>query len=140
MYFDSKIFSRANRSIAQGALTNSKHADRFVKGIFPTHIKSGKGAYLIDESGNKFTDYICGLGTNLLGYGNPKHTNSLVEGLGLGFSHSLPTLTEIEAAETYKAIFPFVDRVKFLKTGTEACMAAVRIARAYHEAKGNLER
>ncbi len=120
---------RAQRCIAQGALTNSKRPDCFVKGVYPTHVKRGQGCWLWDHRGNRYLDFITGLGTNLLGYAQTTINAAISEQMGLGASHSLSTHVEIETAETLKALFPFVDAVKFLKTGSEACSAAIRIAR-----------
>jgi glutamate-1-semialdehyde 2,1-aminomutase len=123
-------YRRAQDSIAQTALTNSKRPETFVKGVFPTHIERGQGAYLWDHSGKKYLDFVCGLGANILGYGNDVVNQAISSQLRHGASHSLPTHHEVEFAEGLKALFPFCDAFKFLKTGTEACMAAVKIARA----------
>lgn len=126
-YFD--LWKRAQDCIAQGALTNSKHPARHVLGVYPTHISHGRGASLIDHNGRRYLDYICGLGANLFGYGNTRALDQRV--LLDGFSHSLPTHHEVEAAEALKQLFYFVDKFKFLKTGSEACAASLRMARAY---------
>jgi glutamate-1-semialdehyde 2,1-aminomutase len=121
---------RAQDCIAQGYLTNSKRPSCHVMGVYPTHIKHGHGASLWDVSGRKYTDFICGLGTNLLGYGHQRIASAISSQLMHGYCHSFATYHELEAAEKLKEMFPFVDAVKFLKTGSEACSAAVRIARA----------
>lgn len=130
---DFSLYQRAQDCIAQGALTNSKHPENHVLGVYPTHLgkKPGSGAYLYTDSGDQYVDYICGLGANLLGYGNSQICEAIRPFLQYGGSHSLPTIFEVEAAEALKSMFVFVDLVKFLKTGTEACMAAIKIARAY---------
>jgi glutamate-1-semialdehyde aminotransferase len=76
-------------------------------------------------------DYICGLGCNLFGYGNDRIGREIVRHAFGGASHSLPTVHEVEAAEAVKSMFPFIDLVKFCKTGSLACDAAIKIARAY---------
>jgi glutamate-1-semialdehyde 2,1-aminomutase len=121
---------RAQESIAQAYLTNSKRPESLVKGCYPTHIQRGQGAYLYDHDGRKYLDFICGLGTNLLGYGQEQVASAMAAELRHGYSHSFATHHEVEAAEKLKECFPFVDAVKFLKSGSEACSAAVRIARA----------
>lgn len=122
---------RSERCISQGALTNSKHPDSLVRGAYPTHISHGHGCYLYEaEYHKKYIDYICGLGTNLLGYGNDLINKDLQSILYGGFSHSLPTKQEVITAEKLKEIFVFVDHWKFLKSGSEACNAAIKIARA----------
>jgi len=121
---------RAQKSVAQGALTNSKHPQMLIQGAYPTHVSHGIGSYLYDMEGRKYLDYICGLGVNLFGYGNDKINKELMKHIYGGFSHSLPTKHEVEAAEALKEIFCFVDRWKFLKSGSDACSAAIKIARA----------
>lgn len=129
---DFSLYQRAQSCIGQGALTNSKHPDNHVLGVYPTHLnhKPGSGAYVYSGS-TQYVDYICGLGTNLLGYGNGYITEAVRPFLQYGCSHSLPTIFEVEAAEALKTMFYFTDKWKFLKTGTEACMAAIKMARAH---------
>jgi glutamate-1-semialdehyde aminotransferase len=130
-YSATRVWQRAQQCIAQQTLTNSKHPRTHVAKVYPTHVKHGRGATLIGFDDKEYIDFICGLGTNLLGYGNPLVTRAAhVAALG-GMSHSLPTHHEIEAAEKLKEFFPFIDLVKWLKTGTDACSAAIRIARAH---------
>jgi glutamate-1-semialdehyde aminotransferase len=127
---DFNYYKRGNESIAQGCLTNSKHPRCHILGPYPTHLVRGKGCYVFDRYGKQYIDFICGLGTNLLGYANKEITdvcyNEMLKGQNLSFA----TCTEVEAAEKIKQIFT-VDRVKFLKTGTEASMGALKIARAH---------
>lgn len=121
---------RALDCIAQGALTNSKRVESHVKGVYPSHLARGLGCHTWDYEGRKYIDFICALGTNLLGYANERVNQAIASQLKNGASLSLGTIHEIEAAEKVKELFPFVDAVRFLKTGSEACSAAVRIARA----------
>lgn len=123
------IWLRAQACIAQGALTNSKHPESNLYGLYPTHIMYGHGSHLYDKQDRSYLDYICGLGTNLFGYGCEPITQELKKSIYGGFSHSLPTYAEVECAESLKQIFVFVDRWKFFKTGSEAAAAAVKIAR-----------
>lgn len=121
---------RAQNCIAQGYLTNSKRPESLVKGVYPTHVTRGLGAFLWDTAGKRYLDFICGLGTSLLGYANERVNGAVAEQMRRGATHSLASTTELEAAEKLKELFPFVDAVKFLKSGSEACSAATRIARA----------
>jgi glutamate-1-semialdehyde 2,1-aminomutase len=130
---DSDVFSlhrRAQQCIAQGYLTNSKRPESHVKGVYPSHVSYGRGCYLWDHRGGRYLDFICGLGTNLLGYGNEIVSQAIASQLRGGYSHSFATHHELDAAETLKAVFPFTEAWKFLKSGSEACSAAIRIARA----------
>lgn len=120
---------RAQDCIAQSYLTNSKRAQSHVMGVYPTHVRHGHGCHLWDHNGKRYIDFICGLGTNLIGYGNARIAQAIEEQLMNGYNHSFATHHELDAAEKVKELFPFVDCVKFLKSGSEACSAAVRIAR-----------
>lgn len=122
---------RERALIAHGALTNSKRPESFVYGVYPTHLKRGLGSLVWDHRGKQYVDFICALGANLLGYANEEVERALVKQLRNGITLSLATEHEIILAEKLKGMFPWVERMRFLKTGTEACMAAMRIARAY---------
>lgn len=124
-------WKRAQSCIAQGALTNSKNPHMHVFGVYPTHINRGDGAYVVDHNNQRYLDYICGLGVNLFGYGFRRHVDAVTNSLPNGFSHSLPTHHELDCAEALKEIFHFTEKWKFLLSGSEACSAAIRIARAY---------
>jgi glutamate-1-semialdehyde aminotransferase len=131
-YNGSELNIRAERSIAHGALTNSKRPSAFVRGVYPTHIRRGHGSVLFDVDGNRYIDTVCGLGTNLFGYGNPQIGEAVARAMQSGGSvFSLGSDLEVEVAETLKGTFPFLERLRFLKTGSEGCAAAVRIARAF---------
>ncbi len=121
---------RAQDCIAQNYLTNSKRAQAHVLGVYPTHIARGQGAYLYDHAGKKYLDMICGLGANILGYGNERVAAAIMAQTPYGYSHSFATHHEIECAEKLKELVAFIDAVKFLKSGSEACNAAIKIARA----------
>jgi glutamate-1-semialdehyde 2,1-aminomutase len=128
--FDWSWDKRERESIAQGALTNSKRPACLVRGVYPTHLKRGLGCHVWDMQGRQYVDFIGGLGCNLLGYANGEVNAAAIDRLNQGVTLSLSTPLEVECAEKVKEIFPFVERVKFLKTGSDACNAAVRIARA----------
>lgn len=129
-YSDFEYWKRAQDSVAQGALTNSKHPSSHVFGVYPTHIKNGSLGYLYATNGKRYRDYICGLGSNLFGYSPPGLAQRLTPYLNGGFSHSFPTVHEVETAERLKEMFYFVDKFKFLKSGSQACTAAIKMARA----------
>jgi len=106
-------WKRAQKVIVDGTGTFSKRPDQFIEGVYPTHCYGGEGNYLITDQG-KFFDTMSGLGANLYECAE---------------SFTLPTVYEVLLAEKIVSIFP-VDKVKFLKTGSEACNAAVRYMRA----------
>jgi len=122
--------SRAEACLAQGCVTYSKRSDQFVKGVFPTHaVKTPWGpqktckikACFYGEPLKEYVDMIGGLGSTIL---YPEN------------NYCLPSPREIYLAEMVKARFPFIDKIKILKTGSEACQAAIRIARAYQRNAG----
>lgn len=121
---------RAAECVAQGALTNSKHPNRFVKGVYPTHIKRASGCLVECNDGKTYIDFICGLGTQLYGYNNPKITAAIKKELDKGLSYSLPSTLEVEFLELAKGVFN-CERFKILKSGSDACTAAIKIARAH---------
>jgi glutamate-1-semialdehyde 2,1-aminomutase len=127
--FDEAIYLRSKEAIAHGALTNSKRPECLVRRVYPTHLTIGRGAYVWDTYKNRYIDYICGLGANILGYGHEEVTAAITAQAMSGCTLSLGSAIEVETAEKVKEIFPFVERVRFLKTGSDACEAAIRIAR-----------
>lgn len=126
---DTRLQDRQNNCIAQGALTNSKHPRSYIRNVYPTHLERGFKAYVYDDKGKEYIDFINGLGTNLFGYANSQIENTMMASIMGGINLSLPTCKEVEAAEAILSILPWYNRVKFLKTGSSACSAAVRIAR-----------
>lgn len=122
---------RAQKAIGQGSLTNSKRPESLVKGVYPTHAVSGKGCRIWDHEGNTYIDFIGGLGTNLFGYGEERIARAVETAIRQGVSLSISSTDEVETAEALKNLFPFCDRFKFLKSGSEACSAAIRMARAF---------
>jgi glutamate-1-semialdehyde aminotransferase len=120
---------RAKASITHGAFTNSKRAESFVRGAYPTHVTHGNRCFLYSPEGKAYTDYICGLGSTLFGYSNREIEEAILKQLRKGITHSLPTTLEVEWAERAKEVFGF-SQVRALKTGSEGCAAALRVARA----------
>lgn len=121
--------NRADLSIAHGALTNSKRPGCFVRNVYPTHLVRGAGAQVWDDKGKPYVDFICGLGSMIIGHGHHEIADAMYYRARNGATLSLGTTVEVEAAEKVKEIFPFIDRLRFLKTGTDATLAALRIAR-----------
>lgn len=124
------LYIRAQDAIAHGALTNSKRPECFVKGVYQTHLTSGQGPFVTDIANKQLFDFICGMGSTLLGHGNHEIAAAIYQRAISGITLSLGTELEIKLAEKIKELIPWIQKVRFLKTGTEACMAAVRIARA----------
>jgi len=131
LYKSIDMQKRARNCIAQGALTNSKREECFVKGVYPTHAKYAYKCYLRDADDRKYVDYICGLGTNWFGYGNYEIANVVHRAASEGAVFSLASDIEVLFSEEIKGKFPFIDKVKILKEGSAGCAAAIKIARAY---------
>lgn len=126
-------YRRAHKSIAQGSLTNSKRVETLIKGVTPTHCTHGEGPFLYGVDKKKYIDYCCANGTNLFGYGNQEIRRAIENQLKKGWLYSLGSTMEVECAELVKNYVPFVRKVRFVKSGTEACCAAIRIARSHTE-------
>jgi glutamate-1-semialdehyde 2,1-aminomutase len=127
------LLDRSRQCIAQGALTNSKHPETDILGVFPTHFERGYGPYLYTDNGDRFIDFVAGLGAINLGYANEQLENEVAKYHTFGGCLSGNTKQEIITAEKVKATFHWTERVKFVNDGTEACMSAVRMARAFND-------
>lgn len=124
-----ELFERAKQSIP-GGVNSPVRAFKSVGGT-PVFIKSAKGAYLFDEDGNKYIDYINSWGPMILGHAYEPVVKAIQEKALDSTSFGAPTLLEIEMAELIKSMVPNVDLVRMVSSGTEACMSAVRLARGY---------
>ncbi len=131
MNFSNSIqaFEQAKLSIP-GGVNSPVRAFSSVGGT-PPFIKRGEGAYLIDEDDNKFIDYIQSWGPLILGHSDERLVSKLIEAVKHGFSFGAPTRGETELAEKIKSIFPHVELLRFVSSGTEAVMSAIRVARGY---------
>jgi len=97
----------------------------------PVFFKSGEGAWLIDEDGNRYVDYIGSWGPLILGHRHPAVIAALKEQLELGVTFGAPTAKEVELAELISELVPSIDSVRLVNSGTEATMSAIRLARGY---------
>ena len=126
-----RYLERAHQAIAGQTQVFSKRASWFPQGAFPLYLSRGSGPWVWDVDGNKYTDFILGLGAVLLGYQHPSVTLSIQQQLGSGIVFSLPHPLEITLSEKIKEVVPCAERVRFSKTGSEVCQAAIRVARAH---------
>ncbi len=124
-----QFFERAQQSIP-GGVNSPVRAFKSVGGT-PIFIKKAKGAYLFDEDGNKYIDYINSWGPMILGHAYEPVVKAIQEKAMDSTSFGAPTLLEIEMAELIKSMAPNVDLIRMVSSGTEACMSAVRLARGY---------
>jgi glutamate-1-semialdehyde 2,1-aminomutase len=124
-----ELFERAKQSIP-GGVNSPVRAFKSVGGR-PVFIRSAKGAYLFDEDGNKYIDYINSWGPMILGHAYEPVVKAIQEKALDSTSFGAPTLLEVEMAELIKSMVPNVDLIRMVSSGTEACMSAIRLARGY---------
>ncbi|MBO6658393.1 MAG: glutamate-1-semialdehyde 2,1-aminomutase [Pseudomonadales bacterium] len=97
----------------------------------PLFIKSGEGAYLTDEDGNRYVDYIGSWGPMILGHAHPQVVKSVKEVMESGLSFGAPTEIETRVAEKIINMLPAMEQVRMVNSGTEATMSAIRVARGF---------
>jgi glutamate-1-semialdehyde aminotransferase len=104
---------------------------KYVQGVYPVYLEEGVGCYVGDNDGNKFIDYTASLGAILLGHAYPRVNEAVKNRMDAGTLFILPSYQETLLAEELTRLIPCCEMVRFLKTGSEATSAAIRIARAY---------
>ncbi|MBY0486879.1 MAG: glutamate-1-semialdehyde 2,1-aminomutase [Flavobacteriaceae bacterium] len=125
----SQLFADAEKVIP-GGVNSPVRAFKGVGGT-PIFVKSAKGAYLYDEDGNKLIDYINSWGPMILGHAYQPVIDAITERAKLGTSFGMPTELETKIAELAVSMVPNIDKIRFVNSGTEACMSAIRLARGY---------
>ncbi len=125
----SALFAEAQKVIP-GGVNSPVRAFKSVGGD-PIFVKEAKGAYLYDEDGNQLIDYINSWGPMILGHAHEPVVNAVVEKAKKGTSFGMPTEIETEIASLAVSMVPNIDKIRFVNSGTEACMSAVRLARGY---------
>jgi glutamate-1-semialdehyde 2,1-aminomutase len=128
-HLSNSYFERALKVIP-GGVNSPVRAFKSVGGS-PVFIKSAKGPYLYDVDGNSYIDLIGSWGPMLFGHAHPSIENALREAIPNGFSYGAPTYNEILIAEKIISMVPSIEKVRLVNSGTEATMAAIRLARAY---------
>lgn len=123
------LFAKAQELIP-GGVNSPVRAFRSVGGT-PRFIERGEGAYLWDADGNRYIDYIQSWGPLVLGHAHPRVVRALQEAVTHGTSYGAPTHLENELAELVINMVPSIDMIRFVNSGTEATMSALRLARAY---------
>ena len=130
LYQRSSALFKAAKTVIPGGVNSPVRAFNAVGGT-PIFAKSAKGAYVYDEDGNRFIDYINSWGPMLLGHAFPPVVDAVIEKAKAGTSFGMPTALETEIAELAIAMVPNIDKIRFVNSGTEACMSAIRLARGY---------
>jgi glutamate-1-semialdehyde 2,1-aminomutase len=125
----SALFARAQQAIP-GGVNSPVRAFRGVGGA-PLFIRSAKGAVLHDADGGSYIDYIGSWGPMILGHAHPEIIAAIQQVAERGTSFGAPTELEIELAEEVQKFFPSIEKLRLTSSGTEATMAALRLARGY---------
>ena len=124
-----QLFQRAARVIP-GGVNSPVRAFRAVGGD-PIFISRAAGAYLYGADGAKYTDYVCSWGPMILGHAHPDVIRAINEAVGRGTSYGAPTELEVQFAEKLIELYPSIEMVRAVSSGTEATMAAIRAARGF---------
>lgn len=125
----SKLFIEA-QTVIPGGVNSPVRAFKAVGGT-PIFVKSAKGAYLYDEDGNVLIDYINSWGPMILGHAYEPVIKAITETAQLGTSFGMPTELETKIATLAVSMVPNIDKIRFVNSGTEACMSAIRLARGF---------
>lgn len=125
----SALFAEAQRVIP-GGVNSPVRAFKAVGGD-PIFVREAKGAYLYDEDGNRLIDYIASWGPMILGHAHDAVINAVIEKAKKGTSFGMPTEVETQLAQLAVSMVPNIDKIRFVNSGTEACMSAVRLARGF---------
>jgi glutamate-1-semialdehyde 2,1-aminomutase len=123
------LFERALRVMIEGGSSPSRGPANY--GDYPLFIARGEGAYLYDVDGNRYVDWMMAYGALPLGHAHPRIVEAVSEAAASGTLFAAATEIEVEVAEMIQRLVPSAERVRFANTGTEAAMAAIRLARGY---------
>ena len=122
-----ELFNRAQK-VLPGGVNSPVRAYRAV-GMAPRFITGAHGAYIFDEDGKKYIDYVCSWGPMILGHDHPAIREAVERAVKDGLSFGAPTRREVEIAELMVELVPNIEMVRMVNSGTEAVMSAVRLAR-----------
>src|SRR6266542_3857871 len=124
-----RLFDEA-KSLIPGGVNSPVRAFRGVGGV-PRFIERGEGAYVYDADGNRYVDYVLSWGPLILGHAHPDVIAAIREQATRGTSFGAPTELEVELARAITQCMPAIELVRFVNSGTEATMSALRLARAF---------
>ncbi len=125
----SDLYKRAVR-VMVGGVSSPVRAFKAVGGS-PIFMASGRGSKMTDVDGNAYIDYVCSWGPMILGHSHPAVVKAVLAAVERGTSFGAPTVPELKLAEKVCSAFPSMEKVRFVNSGTEATMSALRLARAY---------
>ncbi len=126
----SRILHEQASRLIPGGVNSPVRAFRGVGGN-PLFIERGEGPYMYDADGNRFIDYVLSWGPLLLGHAHPDVVAAITRQAGRGSSFGAPTALETQLAELIIGAMPSLEMIRFVSSGTEATMSALRVARAY---------
>ena len=127
----SELFKQA-KSVIPGGVNSPVRAFKAVGGN-PVFVERAQGAYLYDVDGNRLIDYINSWGPMIMGHAFKPVLDAVIEKAKNGTSFGMPTEIETKIADLAVSMVPNIDKIRFVNSGTEACMSAVRLARGYTE-------
>ena len=126
---NSKIFTEARKYLV-GGVNSPVRAFNYVGGD-PLIIKKGRGSRVYDHDGNEYIDYVLSWGSLILGHAFPDLVRAVRSAAGDGLSFGATNIKEVELAKLIHGAIPFVEKIRFVNSGTEAVMGAVRLARGH---------
>jgi len=131
MHYDKSIkaYEKA-RNVIPGGVDSPVRAFKSVGGT-PLFIKKGEGAYLVDLDNNRYVDYVQSWGPLIFGHANKTIEKAVIKAVKKGLSFGAPTKAETKLASLICSLFPEMDKVRFVSSGTEAVMSAIRLARGF---------
>ncbi len=124
-----QLFERACK-LFPGGVNSPVRAFKAVGGT-PVFLARGEGAFVWDADGNRYADFLGSWGPLILGHANPQVVAALAEAAGQGTTFGASTEREIQLGEAIRALFPSMERMRFVSSGTEATMSALRVARGF---------
>ena len=131
-YQRSSTLFKAAQEVIPGGVNSPVRAFKSVGGT-PIFVDSAKGAYLFDVDGNRLIDYISSWGPMILGHTQDQVIDAITAQAKKGTSYGMPTELETTIASLVVSMVPNIDKVRFVNSGTEACMSAVRLARGFRK-------
>lgn len=124
-----RLFEEARR-LMPGGVSSPVRAFNSVGGT-PPFIERALGAHLWDADDNQYVDLVGSWGPAIVGHAHPEVINAITQAAQRGLSFGAPTVLESQLARTLQSALPSMERPRFVSTGTEACMAAIRVARGF---------
>jgi glutamate-1-semialdehyde 2,1-aminomutase len=124
-----QLYRRTLNLLIEGSSSSSRGPANY--GEYPLFMQRGSGSRIWDADGNEYVDWMMGFGALPLGHAHPDVTRAIAEAAATGAHFATATEIEIEVAELLRGLIPNAERIRFANTGTEAVMAALRLARGY---------